>query len=114
MIGARGMVIRTMPLEAASPEIFQHGEPGIEKRERPDEGRNPVGDLKRDEGHLEHAGDQRNDRPYRPEEAAKEDRPGAVLLEEGLATLDHLRIAGERPYLVCGVLDLQPDPIGDP
>src|SRR6202163_2484138 len=102
------------PVRRPSPKILQHREAGRQQREGPDKGGNPVRDLKGNEGHFEHAGDERDYRAHRPEKAAEKDRPGAEAFEEYLAALDHLRIARKRPDVMHGVFELQSDPVGDP
>ena len=59
-----------------------------------------------------HAGDHRNDGADGPEEMPEEHAEHAVLLEEVLAALHHLRVGAERPVAVDRVLEVEPDPIG--
>ena len=72
----------------------------IEHRKSPNRRGRDIGEVERSLGHFNDACDQRDDRPDRPEEMADENRRRAPFLEEGVAPVQHRRIAAERPCVM--------------
>src|SRR5579871_535110 len=100
-----------------APEPFQDPRNHVteqEQRRRPYEGRDEIGDLKLDIGHLENARGKRYRGPQGAEEAADEDARHAPAPDEGFASRQNFRIARQGPHLRDVFLVFVAEPIRDP